>query len=118
MGRVLTPKIRDIAVSTAAKAFDVSPRDIMSDCRLKHISCARQYAMWLLREFGYSFPQIGRGLGRDHTTVISGVLAHQKRVEEDEHIRELVCPQLTDEIGDNMVSAAFPGFANRGRIAA
>lgn len=44
--------------------------------RLAH---PRQEFMYEARLIGKSYPQIGRFLGRDHTTVIHGVRAHLKR---------------------------------------
>lgn len=41
---------------------------------------ARQEAMYRLREEGkFSFPQIGRMVGRDHSTVIHGYQMHKSR---------------------------------------
>lgn len=40
----------------------------------------RQCAMyWMRRAGGWSYPQIGRFFGRDHTTVLHGVREHAKR---------------------------------------
>jgi chromosomal replication initiation ATPase DnaA len=35
--------------------------------------------MYEARKAGLSYPQIGRALGRDHSTVIDGVRAEEKR---------------------------------------
>lgn len=69
------PSIKSIqmAVCTAA---DVSLDDMLSPRRLKHIVRARHVAMMLCKRLTQrSFPEIGRRFGgRDHTTVLHGVL--------------------------------------------
>jgi chromosomal replication initiator protein len=48
--------------------------------KTKHI-LARHEACYLLREAGYSYPQIGRFLGgRDHTTAMNGAVKHEQRM--------------------------------------
>jgi chromosomal replication initiation ATPase DnaA len=55
-------------------AFGVSVEVIISQDRHRSIVRARFAAMWVFRELGiYSFPEIGRILVRDHTTIIPGV---------------------------------------------
>jgi chromosomal replication initiation ATPase DnaA len=39
----------------------------------------RQFAMSEARDAGYSLPEIGRALNRDHTTVLHGIRRHRKR---------------------------------------
>lgn len=41
------------------------------------VAAARNELMWRLRRCGWSYPKIGRLLGRDHTTVMSGVRRHE-----------------------------------------
>ncbi len=42
---------------------------------------ARQEAMYLLRQAGYSYPQVGRFVGgRDHTTALHGERQHAARI--------------------------------------
>jgi chromosomal replication initiation ATPase DnaA len=55
--------------------------------RSRYVAYPRQEAMWMMRqvktangEHRFSLPQIGRYLGgRDHTTVLHGVKAHEAR---------------------------------------
>jgi chromosomal replication initiation ATPase DnaA len=65
-------------------SFDdlVMPGDVPG-ARAFAIAHPRQEAMWRMRQAGkWSLPQIGRFLGeRDHTTVLSGIRAHQKRLD-------------------------------------
>lgn len=68
-------------VSTVAAKHDVSLSEVMGRSRLQRFIFARQDAYWALRhEAGLSFPQIGRFFGRDHTTIIYGISAHEKRM--------------------------------------
>jgi hypothetical protein len=56
--------------------------EIMSETRgQKHIAYARQDFMKKAHVAGFSMPQIGTFLGRDHTTVLHGIRASEKRRE-------------------------------------
>lgn len=57
-------------VEHAAAHFDVLADEVYSESRRPDVVRARQVAMWLLRESGRSFPEIGQALGRDHTTAL------------------------------------------------
>lgn len=105
MSRALTLKVRDAAVQVAAKSFDIGPADILGEDRSRQVAYGRHYAMWLLREMGYSFPQIGRQLNKDHTTVIAGVRGHAKRAEADH-----VSPQVIAKTVDNSDMATLCAF--------
>lgn len=54
----------------------VTPDDVFSRSRRKIVAAARGDVMYRLREDGFSTTQIGRWLGRDHTSVIHAI---QKR---------------------------------------
>lgn len=41
--------------------------------RHRSVAEARQIAIWLLRRRGYSLPQIGAAMARDHTTVLHAI---------------------------------------------
>jgi hypothetical protein len=61
--------------------YDVPQEDILGSRRLKTVALARACAMWLARRSTeMSYPQIGAVFNRDHTTVMSGCLAHGKRM--------------------------------------
>lgn len=72
------------------EATGVTPAEIMLDTRVHRVAHARQLAMWKLRQFRshnahrYSFPEIGRVFGRDHTTVIAACRAVERRCAEGE----------------------------------
>jgi hypothetical protein len=62
-------------IRVVASIAAVTPLDIRSDRRDKHVALARHIAMWIVRrETLMSYPHIGEAIGRrDHTTVIHGV---------------------------------------------
>ncbi len=61
-------------VYDVARAFDVTPGDIVSHYRDRRYAYPRFAAYRLLRDRGLSFPQIGRMIGkRDHSTVSKGI---------------------------------------------
>ena len=75
------PNAREI-LSTVARSHGVKVADIKGPGRFRSQVFARQDAMWRLYSTGrYSFPEIGRFLNRDHSTVIHGVRVHAKRLE-------------------------------------
>ncbi len=61
---------------------NVRKLDLISERRAKELVAARHEAMWRMRnETTMSLPAIGRRLGgRDHSTVISGINAHERRM--------------------------------------
>lgn len=79
-------------IDRTAKYFSLSPVEICSEKRDKHIVTPRQIAMYLLRsELHLSFPKIATELGRkDHTTAIHSVEKIEKSIKLDFVIREQV----------------------------
>jgi hypothetical protein len=73
---------RDI-IEQVAQKHGVFMSDMRSVRRGRPLVAARHEAMWRLkRETSMSLPEIGRRLGgRDHTTVIHGIKAHQERID-------------------------------------
>lgn len=71
----------DELLGVVAREYGVTADDIRGRCRSKSIAEARGTAAALLRDLAHmSFPEIGRALNRDHTTIISGVRSTAKRV--------------------------------------
>ncbi len=55
------------------KVFKLSRRELLSDRRNKEVTFARQFLMyWTARLTKLSLPQIGKRMGRDHTTILHG----------------------------------------------
>lgn len=79
-------------IDKTARYFSLTPAEICSEKRDKHIVTPRQIAMYLLRsELHLSFPKIANELGRkDHTTAIHSVEKIEKSIKLDFTIREQV----------------------------
>jgi chromosomal replication initiator protein len=79
-------------IDKTAKYFSLTPSEICSAQRDKHIVTPRQIAMYLLRsELHLSFPKIANELGRkDHTTAIHSVDKIEKSIKLDFVVREQV----------------------------
>lgn len=75
------PNWRVICAEVSAK-HDIKIADLLSPNRKFKFVRARHEAMWRMRnETSMSLPQIARRLGAgDHTTVISGIEAHERRM--------------------------------------
>ncbi|MCL2445117.1 chromosomal replication initiator protein DnaA [Candidatus Saccharibacteria bacterium] len=87
--RYLTPKQ---VINKTAQYFQISPKDICSAERSRHIAEPRQIAMFLLRnELKLSYPKIAIELGRkDHTTALHSIKKIEKAIKLDHFIREQV----------------------------
>ncbi len=60
-------------VESVAERHGVSVAGLLSRCRNREFVIARQDLMTVLWGSGLAFAEIGRLLGRDHSTVIYGV---------------------------------------------
>lgn len=77
--------------------FAVDPDDVLAGRRQQAVLDARHVFMWLMRQQGRSYPEIGHELGMDHTTIINGV----KRVENNTVLHDAAAAihdQLTGEV--------------------
>jgi chromosomal replication initiation ATPase DnaA len=70
----------DRVVAVTAAHFAVSPGQLASIEKHRDVVQARMVAAWLLRQDGRSYAEIGRALGKDHTTIMHAC----RRVEADE----------------------------------
>lgn len=66
-------------VDAVSEATGIPAKHILSQKRTAPVARARQIVMYEARRAGLSYPQIGEALGRDHTSVIHGVRAEEKR---------------------------------------
>lgn len=68
----------------AARRLGVSLAEFMGPSRVMPMAAVRQACFALIRQHeGRSYAQIGRAFGgRDHTTIMHGIQAHQDRVRE------------------------------------
>ena len=65
--------------------FRVTRAQIFGQDRHKTIAMARQIAMRLARDEGYSLHELGRAFVRDHSTCLSACQAVARRVARDDH---------------------------------
>jgi hypothetical protein len=79
------PSAWRVILVEVAKAHGLTVETMISASRHRPVVEARQEAMWRMRvETNMSFPAIAhRCGGRDHTTAISGIRAHERRMQKD-----------------------------------
>lgn len=70
---------RPLALAIAQEA-GIKPSDLFGRRRLPQFVLPRQRLCWELRLLGWSYPMIGRAIGRDPTTVIWAVRRHEERL--------------------------------------
>lgn len=78
-------------IARASKVFGVPAISILSPNRDRHTVEARFAVMKVARDaLGYSFPQIGTAMNRDHTTVMDGYRrAGEWSIEKPEYARKV-----------------------------
>lgn len=106
-GVYLTERVRDHVVGEVARKYRLTPEAILGRRRCRTVSWPRQEVMWRLRELGYSFPEIGRVMGRDHTTAMHAFRRHIERNDQ----QAMHCPVSN---GDNSLTP----LNQKGKIAA
>lgn len=83
------PKVSDVelwqVIEAVCEVFEVSHHVILGHSRAGKAALTRQVVMFLLRfDLDRSFPQIGKDLKKDHSTVMHGCKHIQERIECDE----------------------------------
>lgn len=69
-------------VDEVCKRRGVTLDEVCGRARSQAVSHARHEVWWRLRhhpERDYSYPEIARLFARDHTTIMAGISAHQRR---------------------------------------
>lgn len=80
----IPPRQSRVIIETVAEKHGMSVDEIMSRSRKDRIVAARHEAFYLLREAGYSYPQIGRFFGgMDHTTALHGAVKHEAKLKRE-----------------------------------
>lgn len=81
------PSVREIATAVAGY-YKIKLIDFMSLRRTANVTHARQVTSYLARTLTTcSLPQIGRVIGRDHTTVMHGIRVITEEIERDDTLR-------------------------------
>ena len=84
--------MREIAAQVAAR-YGLTVDDLKGPETARRYSRPRHEAMWLMKQAGRSYPQIGAFLGgRDHTTAMHGVKAHEARARADDPVEHISAP--------------------------
>lgn len=87
-------------IAATALAFGIAPEDIASRSRSKSIAEARAVVCYVARRCTrMSFPQIGKALDRDHTTVMSAVQRVEQRRSRDRWT-DSACSVLLEQFGE------------------
>ena len=82
----------DRLLARVASRYGIDARAIRGPSRQQRFVWPRQVAMYVARQAGYSFPQIGDYFGgRDHTTVMHSCLKVAKAIEEDLGLAQEIC---------------------------
>jgi chromosomal replication initiation ATPase DnaA len=63
--------IRDDLVERLSKRYGITTKDLMGDSRIPEIVAARHEVIRTLHERGLSASEVGRLMGRDHSTVLA-----------------------------------------------
>jgi chromosomal replication initiation ATPase DnaA len=69
-------------VDGVCKSRGVTLHEVCGRRRSQAVSCARQEIWWRIRnhpERRYSYPEIAQLFARDHTTIMAGIDAHERR---------------------------------------
>lgn len=81
----------ELVISRTAAAFGLRVAEIMDmSSHLRTTVRARHFAMLLLRESGFSYPEVGRAFNSDHTTAMHGIRQASNRLASDPRLREIV----------------------------
>jgi chromosomal replication initiation ATPase DnaA len=65
-----------------AQGYGLSYDSVTGPSRQRHVNLARNHAYAALIDCGFTSAEIGRYMGRDHSTVINGAGNHNERISE------------------------------------
>lgn len=106
-------------VKAVSLVYQVSPSEVFGRRRFASIAEARQCAMTVLRNRGYTFESIGRAFSRDHGTVVHASRKCRDRIDVDRKFRdrwEAITARLNNVTGKATVKIEFraiiPGHLN------
>jgi chromosomal replication initiator protein len=80
------PRVKALAImrEAVAEAFTVTADDIQGRIRTRGLVEARQCFYLLARRCTrLSYPELAKAIGRDHSTILSGIRAARKRIVSD-----------------------------------
>jgi chromosomal replication initiator protein len=92
--------VMQVIIGSVALAFGLAPADITGRSRMKSVAEARAVACYVARRCTrMSFPEIGRAVDRDHTTVMTAVKMVTARRLRDRWT-DAACAVLLDQFGE------------------
>ena len=95
--RLATP---ETIISKVSEYFSVDIVDLRGKSKQKELAIARQVTMYLIRELtDLSLPEIGKFLGRDHSTVLYGWRTISTRMATDHELRVLLADMREELLG-------------------
>lgn len=107
---IISPGVTNRIIGQVAALYGVPTCLIKSDSHEPEYVVPRHVAMWLCRQAGFSFPQIGRTFGaRHHTTAMYACGRIDKARESDAIFRELtdgLCKKLL--LADRVAHSYMP----------
>jgi chromosomal replication initiator protein len=72
-------------ITATAQHYGLTPDDLRGPETSFNFARPRQVAMWIACEhFNFAYSEMGRALGRDHSTILHGIRAIMKRQSPDE----------------------------------
>lgn len=81
--QLLQPRVTVRSIAQEVATAENFPVDRVLGKDRSHEACrVREKVCFIARERGFSFPQIGRTLGRNHTTIINAVRNEERRREQ------------------------------------
>lgn len=81
----------DTIIRETAKFFSLKPEDLKGNNRSRNTAIARQISMYLMRQLtNLSLNDIGRELGRNHTTALSSIRKIEDLVQTDTEISGII----------------------------
>jgi chromosomal replication initiation ATPase DnaA len=97
----------DRIVALVSSAFGVEPVSLFEETRdCRDVVLARQVCHFIARhKCNMSYPELGRYLSRDHTTILSNVRKVQRMVERDSRVATIVA-RIVSELNDSEERAA------------
>ena len=86
-------------IKSVCSAYDVTYADILTNNRTQPLSTARQVAMFLARKLtGKSLPMVADEFKRNHTTILHGTQAIQKRIDVEPELKKTI-EMITEQLG-------------------
>lgn len=80
------PEALTRALGAVCEVYGLEPRQVLGKARTGLVSEARQTLFYVMKiVIGWSYPDIARYAGKDHTTVMHGVRVTAKRLAANEH---------------------------------